>query len=183
MRYLLPLALLLAGCAGEKPLPVLGQVPPFELTDQNGQPFTLASLRGHIWVADFIYTTCPGPCPRMSSKMHSLQQATPADVKLVSFTIDPAHDTPEVLAAYSRNFAADPARWSFLTGPVATLHGLSLDGFHLGSIDATLEHSTRFVLVDAQGQVRATYISGDPDILKRISVDIDRLKKDNLKKS
>lgn len=175
MRYAVLLVILLAGCAQEKPLPVFGEVPHFELTDQKGRLFTRADLDGHIWIADFIFTNCPGPCPRMSSKMHSVQTATPSDVKLVSFTIDPARDTPEVLAAYSRNFAADESRWSFLTGSISALNRLSMDTFHLGTVGGNLDHSTRFVLVDAKGRIRATYISGDADLLARISADIKRL--------
>jgi protein SCO1/2 len=178
MRCAVLAILLLSACAREKPLPILGEVPRFELTDQKGRPFTRAALDGHIWVADFIFTNCPGPCPRMSSKMHSVQTATPSDVKLVSFTIDPARDTPAVLDAYSRNFAADQSRWSFLTGAPAELNRLSMDSFHLGPVSDTLEHSTRFVLVDSKGRIRATYVSGDPDALTRISADIARLGKE-----
>ena len=178
MRYLLPLVLLLAGCNREKPLPVLGEVPHFELTDQHGQPFQGSTLQGHVWVADFIFTTCPGPCPRMTSTMHAVQKATAAAVRLVSFTIDPQHDTPEALAAYSRKFAADDTRWSFLTGAVATLNMLAFDAFHLGTVDAALEHSTRFVLVDGKGRIRAYYGFADADVVNRVAHDAERLRKE-----
>ena len=178
MRWVIPCVILLSGCADEKALPVLGEVPRFELTDQTGQAFQRSGLDGHVWIADFIFTNCPGPCPRMSSKMHSLQKATPEDVRLVSFTVDPARDTPSALAAYGRDFAADPARWSFLTGPSATLNRLSMDTFLLGPLEATLEHSTRFVLVDGKGRIRATYLSGDPDALDRIKADVARLRRE-----
>ena len=118
------LAVLLAACMQPKPLPVLGQVPNFQLTAQDGQPFDSRSLAGHIWVADFIYTTCHGPCPMMSSTMHRIQAQTSSDmpdVRLVSFTVDPAHDTPPVLAEYATHFKAEPGRWFFLTGEAAKL--------------------------------------------------------------
>ena len=146
-RYLL-FAVLLAACAREKPLKVLGAVPEFQLVNQQGQRFERAALDGHVWVADFIYTTCQGPCPRMSSHMRALQKATDASVKLVSFTVDPDNDTPGVLAAYARRFSADESRWSFLTGDKATLNSLDYDAFKLGSIGAAMDHSTRFVLID-----------------------------------
>src|ERR1700681_4462034 len=96
-------ALLLAGCAAQAGLPSYGLVPDFTLTDQNGKPFTnRTALHGQVWIADFVYTNCEGPCPRMSSQMHQVQSALAgADgVQLVSFTVDPARDTPEVLASY-----------------------------------------------------------------------------------
>src|SRR5690348_5613607 len=96
--------LLLSACAGNRqPLPIYGQVPPFELTAETGQPFTSKSLEGKVWVADLIYTTCPGPCPRMSALMRQVQQASSSlpGVQLVSFTVDPEHDTPAVLAKYA----------------------------------------------------------------------------------
>jgi len=101
--------LMLAACSKPAPLPVLGQVPGFTLTAESGQPFDRKSLDGKVWVADFIYTTCPGPCPRMSSLMRQVQKASVMipGVQLVSFTVDPEHDTPAVLAAYLRHF--DPS--------------------------------------------------------------------------
>ena len=105
------LAVLLAACIQPKPLPVMGQVPHFQLTAQDGQPFDSKSLAGHVWVADFIYTTCHGPCPMMSSHMHQRADSDRAKCrtcKLVSFTVDPAHDTPPVLAEYAKHFKAEP---------------------------------------------------------------------------
>src|SRR6266700_4114982 len=119
MRFLVLLPLIaLAACIQPKPLDILGEIPQFELTAQTGQDFDSHSLDGHIWVADFIYTTCEGPCPMMSQQMHRVQASTAEfpDVKLVSFTVDPAHDTPPVLAEYSKHFVPDYNRWFFLTG-------------------------------------------------------------------
>ena len=86
----------LAACSRHAPaLEVFGQIPQFELVAQNGQPFHSQVLAGKVWVADFIYTTCPGPCPRMTSQMREVQDAVSKlpDVRLVSFTVDPAQDT------------------------------------------------------------------------------------------
>ena len=90
--------------------------------------------------------------------MHQIQapdRATP-DVRFVSFTVDPAHDTPPVLAEYAKHFKSDPARWYFLTGDQARLNDLALNGFKLNSVDGSLTHSTRFVLVDAAAASAAT---------------------------
>src|SRR6187397_2946501 len=98
----------------------LGTVPPFQLANQNGQPFGSAELSGKIWIADFIFTTCRGPCPLISSRMSELQRPLEeSDVHLVSFTVDPQMDTPEVLRDYSERLHARPGRWEFLTGPVS----------------------------------------------------------------
>src|SRR5213592_2048856 len=95
-----------------------GTVPSFQFTNQNGQPFGSAQLAGKIWIADFIYTTCPGPCPMISSRMSELQKPLgKTDVHLVSFSVDPEKDTPDVLHRYAEKLQAAPGRWDFLTGP------------------------------------------------------------------
>ena len=179
-RAFLPL-LLLTGCAQRpKPLPVYGQAPRFSLTAQSGRPFDSASLEGTVWVADFIFTTCTGPCPRMTSEMHWVQSqiADLPRVKLVSFTVDPAHDTPPVLADYARKFRADPGRWYFLTGPQPALDRLNRWGFRLGNVDGSLVHSTRVVLVDQRGRIRGYYGSDEQEGLKPLLADIRRLAKE-----
>ena len=171
------LLLLLAACAPVKSLPTLGQVPQFQLSLQTGQPFDSHTLDGHIFVANFIYTTCNGPCPMMSHQMHGIQNATAnsPEVKLVSFTVDPEHDTPPVLAKYAATFKADPARWYFLTGEMARLNDLGLHAFMLNTVDGSLDHSTRFVLVDANRRIRGTYLSSDDDFPKKLLRDIRQL--------
>jgi protein SCO1 len=175
--FLIPLA----ACVQPKPLSVLGQIAPFQLTDQTGQSFDSQSLAGHVWVADFIYTTCPGPCPMMSSHMHQVQSRTEEtpDVKLVSFTVDPAHDTPPVLAAYSKHFLADPARWSFLTGDAARLNDIGLGSFHLNAVDGSATHSTRFALVDRQMRIRAYYSTAEDEFMQQLLHDIRQLERDS----
>jgi len=183
MRLWLPLVLLipLAGCRQAAPLPVYWQIPPFQLTAQSGQPFDSKSLEGSIWVADFIYTTCPGPCPRMSAQMRGVQTAIESmpDVKLVSFTVDPKSDTPAVLAAYAARYRAEPGRWFFLTGEQAALETLCRNGFKLGDVDGSLVHSTRFVLLDRRSRVRGFYSIPEDGALPKLLHDIRQLAKED----
>ena len=171
-------ALVLASCgARQEELPALGAVPSFVLTDQNGEPFNSASkLAGRVWVANFMFTTCPGPCPRMSSQMHQVQkELEPEGVRLVSFTVDPEHDTPPVLLEYSRRFKATPGVWTFLTGSRGDLNHLSKDVFKLGDVDGSLEHSTRFVVIDRAGQIRGYFSTAEPDAIPKVIEEARRL--------
>jgi protein SCO1/2 len=164
----------MAACRQPEPLPSYGAVQDFQLTDQNGQPFQGRTLEGKIWVADFIYTQCPGPCPRMTSQMHQVQEATAkmSNVALVSFTVDPAHDSPAVLAAYMKAHHAQHERWYFLTGAQPALNQLCRNVFKLGNVDGSLEHSTRFVLVDAKSQIRGYYDTSEKGSIPKLIEDI-----------
>src|ERR1700693_180753 len=155
-------------------LPVYYDVPAFDLVAQDGQPFHSSLLAGKVWVADFIYTTCPGPCPRMTSQMHEVQDAIVKmpDVKLVSFTVDPARDTPLVLADYAKVHGASIEHWYFLTGPETTLQKLDRDVFKLGNLDASMQHSTRFVLIDRQSRIRGYYETSEARAIPRLIDDI-----------
>ena len=166
-------------------LPVLGAVPEFTLTDQNGEAFRSVDVAGKVWLASFIYTTCPGPCPRIVQKVAEVARRMGAepDFALVSFSVDPEADTPEVLEAYARTHAIDGTRWKLVTGDAADLLGLVRTGFMLPvaraeglSAEELAEagpviHSVRLVLVDQALRVRAYYDSGNP-------ADIDRLERD-----
>jgi protein SCO1/2 len=158
-----------------------GTVPIFQLTNQDGQAFGSAQLRGKIWIADFIYTTCPGPCPMISSRMSELQKPLAnTDVHLVSFTVDPAKDTPEVLRGYAKKLQAQPGRWDFLTGPQPIIYELSRDGFKLavsdGHDDAGIPvHSTRMILVDRRGNIRGYYDAAEPDAITKLIADATHL--------
>jgi protein SCO1 len=158
-----------------------GTVPAFELLNQNGQPFGSAQLAGRIWIADFIYTTCPGPCPMISSRMSELQKPLEkSDVHLVSFSVDPEKDTPQVLRGYAEKLQADSARWDFLTGPKSAIYKLSHDGFKLAVSDGGDErgipvHSTRMVLVDRHGQIRGYYDATEPDAVTKVLADTNHL--------
>ncbi len=173
------IAAISAGCTARASLPSYNTVPEFRLTDQTNAPFDSSKLAGKVWIADFIYTTCPGPCPRMSSQMHQVAKALNSfdNVRFVSFTIDPKTDTPQVLSEYSKHFEADPARWFFLTGPQPVLQHLSKDVFMLGDIDGSLEHSTRFVLIDKDSRVRGYYLTEESDAIPRLIEDAKRLAK------
>jgi len=118
-------------------LPRLWEVPDFAFIERSGQSVTRADLLGKVWIASLIFTRCVEECPLVSSHMARLQGAFTAepDVRLVSITVDPAYDTPEVLTRYAQSFAAQPQRWLFLTGDKATIYRLVREGFRLGLID------------------------------------------------
>jgi protein SCO1/2 len=178
MKRCLIALFVLTACSREKPLPVMGEIPSFRLTSQQGREFDRRTLDGHVWVADFIYTNCEGPCPRMSSHMRALQGKVDANVKLVSFSVDPVRDTPVALREYATRFGADDRHWTFLTGDSETLNMLDHDAFKLGSLGADMDHSTRFVLVDKKGRIRGYYGIADGDPVARISRDAVRLQKE-----
>ncbi len=163
-------------------LPRDAVVPSFQLIDQNGAPFGSQQLLGKIWIADFVYSTCPGPCPMISSRMGELQKPLrDSDVKLVSFSVDPQHDTPEVLRDYAAKLNAEPGRWHFLTGDKGTIYRLSRDGFKLaaGAGEAAGPiHSTRMVLVDRSGVIRGYYDATDADAVTRLLADVTHLRRE-----
>jgi len=168
------------GCFRPAQLPVYGHVPDFHLTSQTGEAFDRKSLDGKIWIADFIFTHCTSSCPRMTSQMARVQPAIAEfpDVRLVSFSVDPQRDTPLVLAGYAQHYHAEPGRWFFLTGDQKTLDALDRRSFMLGNVDGSLEHSTRFVLVDRQGRIRGYYGAAQDDPTRALIVDIRRLERE-----
>ena len=158
-------------------LPTLWQVPEFSFTDSRGQTFGGADVAGKIWVADFIFTTCSGPCPAMTEQMADLQRAfeNEEDVHFVSISVNPETDTPEVLAKYAEAYNADTARWHFLTGPIEDIHRFAVEGFKIGSVDEPVFHSTRFILVDGEGHIRGFYHSAEPDETGKLEDDLREL--------
>jgi protein SCO1/2 len=183
-RLLIVLLLAMAGCALHSSLPELGNVPAFALTTQTGAAYSSDSLKGKVWVADFIFTTCNGPCPRMSAQMHRLQNTllkrseTLNSVRLVSITVDPHHDDAKTLLEYSSHFRADPRIWNFLTGSEKNIRKLSVDTFHINTAVNQLEHSTRLILVDGKARIRGYYESTDATMLDQLVEDIDKLRKE-----
>ena len=165
----------------QRSISAYGTVPGFQLTNQNGQPFGSAQLSGKIWIADFIYTTCPGPCPMISSRMSELQKPLQkTDVHLVSFSVDPDKDTPEVLRGYADKLQAEPGRWDFVTGAKSAIYKLSHDGFKLAVSDGRDAqgipvHSTRMVLVDRHGQIRGYYDATEPEAITKLLADTNHL--------
>jgi cytochrome oxidase Cu insertion factor (SCO1/SenC/PrrC family) len=126
------------GSADSPRLPVYGSVPDFSLTERGGRPVERGDLRGKVWIANFIFTHCLDTCPLQSSQMARLQAAFAGegDARLVSITVDPERDTPEVLARYADRFSALPGRWLFLTGRKEAIYGLAQEGFRLGVVEA-----------------------------------------------
>ena len=160
-------------------LPVIRAVPDFTLTDQNGNPVSKDDLRGKIWIADFIFTRCQGPCPLMTARMLEMQRALikAPEIKLVSVTVDPEHDTPEVLKAYAAANQADPERWKFLTGDKAVIEKLVTEGFmqHLAEENGEPVHGTMFLVVDGNGMVRSARMLEDPELIPKILTDTGNL--------
>lgn len=155
-----------------------GSVPEFTLINQDGKNFGSADLRGKVWIADFVYSTCPGPCPMISTRMSELQKPLEkTDVHLVSFTVDPARDTPQVLRTYAEKLQAEPGRWDFLTGPQSTIYNLSRNGFKLavGEEKGVPIHSTRMILVDRHGAIRGYYDAVEPDAVTNLVADTTHL--------
>src|SRR5262245_49259139 len=159
-----------------KPLPVIGQIADFTLTNQNAQAISLAGLRGHVWVADIIFTRCPGPCLKMSRQMKELQQglSLSSHAKLVTLTTDPDFDHQAVLKTYAERLSADTNRWMFLTGPKTDIAKLAADSLKLIALEKKPEdrespndlfiHSTIFVLVDKQARLRGVFETTGEDV-------------------
>jgi protein SCO1/2 len=180
MKPALPLLLLfLTACAG--PLPDYSVAPEFQLTERSGRTVSRQDLNGQVWIANFIFTQCAGICPAMSSNMERLQARLPREIRLVSFSVDPANDTPAVLTEYAKRYNADPERWLFLTGEAESIQKLSVGGFKLaldptgGSEVEPIMHSSRFVLVDGDAHIRGYYGTEDPDALDRLIADAKKL--------
>jgi protein SCO1/2 len=168
-----------------EPLPVLATVPDFSFIERDGESFGLEQLRGRVWIADFIFTNCAGTCPVMTTHMNALQSALEkegfVDVKLVSFTVDPERDTPDVLRRFADGYGAVKDRWFFVTGPGREMQKLAKEGFMLaaaasgGNPDEDIIHSNRFVLVDAGGRIRKYYLGTEPDAAQQIIADLKQL--------
>lgn len=169
-----------------KPLPVYKTLPEFSFQNQFGETMGSAELRGKIYVANFIFTRCKTICPIFTEQMHELQRRSKqiADAgHLVSFTVDPEYDTPEVLLEYAKNNKVSPRMWSFLTGDIAEIQSTVVEGFNvaMGGNDGSsgdhsgLWHGAYFVLVDYEGRVRGFYDSRQDGILDRLLGDMNIL--------
>ena len=164
-----------------------GPVPDFSFMERDGSAVSLSQLRGKIWVADFIYTSCTDTCPLQTAMMAKLQDefAGNPDIQLVSFTVDPERDTPQALATYAAKYQADAKRWYFLTGQRDRILHLVQDGFHLAVAalpsdtdpSGTIPHSPRFVLIDKQARIRGYYDSRELEAFVRLKNDIETLVK------
>lgn len=161
-------------------LPALYDAPAFNLINQDGKPFGDKDLRGSVWIADFVFTHCHGPCPDMTKKMLDLQDAiADKNVKLVTFSVDPANDTPAVLKDYAKMISADESRWTFLTGEMDAILAVAA-GLHLTALPAKGEtpiiHDERFLLIDGDGKVRGIYHSKDTAKMAKLLDDVATLR-------
>ena len=158
-------------------LPNYGKIPEFQMTDSEGHAFDSKQIAGKVWVVDFIYTNCPGPCPRMTSQMHHVQQQLKGDpdVRLVSISVDPEHDSPKILNAFAHRFGGPNDQWYFLTGSPETVHLLAHDVFKVGDIISQMDHSTKFMVVDKRGDLRGYYSSLEEDDIPAMLKDIEAL--------
>jgi protein SCO1/2 len=163
-------------------LPPMFDAPAFTLTDQDGKPFDSRNLRGKVWVADFVFTTCTGLCPMMTQQMSEFQKQTlGSDIQMVSFSVDPEHDTPAVLKTYATDAKADLNRWHFLTGSREMLWQISNSmKLAVGNGDNhQVMHSSHFLLVDTGGHVRGVYDYKDSGYLARLVKDARSLQNHN----
>lgn len=162
----LAVAAALAGC-GSRPPEVLAQLPEFTMTavGPNAEsPFGRAEMEGRVWVVDFIFTRCTGPCPVLTGNLAALGETLPAEVGMLSVSVDPEGDTPPRLRAYANRFGADPHRWVFLRGTVEDTYRVMYAVFRQpmsmnpnAPEGRRVMHSTRFVLVDREGAIRGFY--------------------------
>lgn len=149
-----------------------GDVAAFTLTERSGKTVTRDDLLGRPWVAAFIFTRCTGPCPKVTSTMKALQaRLAGTDARLVSFSVDPAWDTPQVLREYAEAAGAEKERWLFLTGDESAIYGLIRQSFLLpverapigeAAIGMHVSHRTQLVTIDKRGRVRG-YYEGETD--------------------
>lgn len=168
----------------EAPLEELFPMPSFELTSEQGKALSDQDLRGKVVVANFIFTRCPTVCPALTARMAKIQTEIPAElpVHFVSFSVDPKHDTPEVLREFGAKYDQDPSRWTFLTGDLAEVMKAVEEGFRIGITGADdpeatpfdIVHGEHFVLVDKAGTIRGYYPNSDLS-LQRLVRDAKRL--------
>jgi protein SCO1/2 len=160
---------------GDKRLPVIGPAPAFTLTSQDGTAVSLASFRGKVVALTFIYTECPDICPLLTQKMAQVQDELGADfgkkIAFVSITLDPAHDTPEILKDYAQFWGAKPEGWSFLTGAPEAVRDVTrrYGVFFAKKEDGSVDHTQLTTLIDADGQMRVQYLGArfDPEEFRR----------------
>ncbi len=158
-------------------LPILGKLIDFQLTDQDGEIFSKEDLLGKVWVADFIFTTCAGPCPVMSGQFAELQSrfSNAPDLNLLSISVNPDYDSPEILREYGGRYGANYNKWRFLTGDREAIHELAVDGFKVGSVEDPIFHSTRFILLDDKARIRGYYISSELEEMQQLWRDVELL--------
>ena len=163
----------------EDSLPVIGGIPDFEFIDSEGRYVGLSTLKGKVWVADFIFTTCTMACPIMTGNMNIIHKKYKKndDIRLVSISVYPEYDTPEVLKKYASQYEANTDTWHFLTGNESTVKEVIKDGFKIGDYEDIIFHSEKFALVDRNGMIRAYYNGMKSEDMKKLKKDINNLLK------
>jgi protein SCO1/2 len=170
------LCVLALGCTKKSAsdVPVMSELPEFSLVDQDSEAFTRDSMKGDLWVSAFVFTHCKSTCPRLTAHMKGLQTRL-SDVpsaNLMSVSVDPRNDTPDVIKAYMAENGLDEHNWRFVTGDEQAVRDLVVDGFKVGLGDDESQaagaddimHSNSFVLVDAEAQVRGYYRANNDGI-------------------
>jgi protein SCO1/2 len=164
---------LMAGCRKDAVAPVPeihGTLPAFALVDQAGAPFSSTSMVGKIWVVNTFFTSCRSICPPMMASLKRLAERLPTSVPIVSISIDPDNDTPDVLTRYASEHGIDGTRWRLLTGDYPAIRALVVDGFRtaLGTPPENrtagddIEHSGKLMLIDGEGRLRGWFSSDGP---------------------
>jgi protein SCO1/2 len=184
----LALALLARSMRPQASLPNYGHLPSFRLINERAVPFTSESMLGHASVVDFVFTRCTSSCPRLTARMAELQsrlEHEKSGIRLVSFSVDPDNDTPQVLAEYAARAHADRARWSFVTGPFDDVERAVVVGFKVaaakraqGANEYDVVHGDWFVLVDRQANVRGYYPTLESDEFEKLVRDALRLERE-----
>lgn len=161
-------------------------IPSYTFTNQNGEAFSSQQLKNKIYIADFFFTRCGNPmlCPRMSTELERVQNYIKDDlsVQIISFTVDPEYDTPEILKEYAQNYEANPQQWNFLTGDKSLIYDLAYSGFKVNAMEEGSDitpdflHATKFILIDPEGRIRGYYEGTDPEEVDRLMLEVDVLK-------
>ena len=159
--------------------PILGAVPHFVFTNQAGDRFGSDNLRGQPYLAAFMFTRCPSICPKLLAKMKEVDekaQKEGVDLRLISISVDPEHDTPEVLSAYAKKHGISSERWNFVTGDFQAIAKTAEQGFKValaGKVDEKrphlgITHASHLILVDGQGRIRGYIRSSDEDAAEQV---------------
>tara|TARA_B100000902_G_scaffold6516_1_gene8414 strand:- start:628 stop:1212 length:585 start_codon:yes stop_codon:yes gene_type:complete len=158
-------------------LPIIGKVPHFDLIDSQNRNISKSDLIEKVWVADFIFTTCDMACPVMTGNMNLIHQEFRANdaVRVVSISVYPEYDTPEVLTQYASQYGANINRWHFLTGPEESIKNIIKDGFKIGDYEDIIFHSEKFALVDKKGNIRGYYNGMDTEEMDKLKKDVKSL--------
>ena len=156
-------------------LPILSDVPPFAFTNIDGRSVDASVLRGHVWIADFIFTRCVTMCPITTAKMNLLRRSIQSPgIRFVSFSIDPEYDTPAILRTYASRWNADP-RWLLLSPPADKVtefaKAMNVPFERTAMPLEPILHSTLFFLIDQRGRVRGLYGGLDDAAVRRLAAD------------